>query len=730
VLVGTQLSRPCSPRRRKPAALGGLFLTLAVVGPAVLLGLSSQAAADIGAPDRASVPAESHAAASNVLPGDATDVRIDMTENDGLDLIAAASGGIGASVSAPGVPSNTPAVLFQPAGTGIWTVFTGPGCAGPWTQVATNQTNPTASPAGGGLLTLCIAQPGYSPIVHGTLTATYNSLGQARSVNTLSLEQYVADTVPGESPSSWATLGGAGPQGMNWGFQELEAQSVAVRSYVLADLGGYGGYADTCDLTCQTYRGTEFETPTTIAAANDTASQVMVMPNGQIATTEYSASTGGYTSSANEQSPFTAVPDDGDAICIVNVACNPNHTWSSTVSFTALQNPWPQIGTFTGFGGAVFDPGRPYNESSFGRVASITLNGTSGSITIPGTEFYVDLGLNSDLFTVSGQSTNTVTINGQGWGHGIGMGQWGALGYAIGLDNGDGNWTYQQIVSHYYGPATLGNLPGGTTLAGDPPSGGVGGYWVNAADGGVFSFGNAQFYGSTGGMRLNQPVVAIASTHDAAGYWEVASDGGVFSFGDATFHGSTGSIRLNKPMVGMATTPGGGGYWLVASDGGIFAYGDAQFYGSTGSLRLNKPIIGMVPTHDGGGYWLVASDGGVFAYGDANFFGSLGGAPPATALVGVAPTPDGGGYWVLGANGTVYNFGDAPQLGIAAGSPGLSTMKSPMTGLIPDFSGRGFDAVNGNGQVFAFGDAPYFGDVATAVPGYSGHAVGIAATPG
>jgi SpoIID/LytB domain protein len=506
---------------------------------------------------------------------------------------------------------------------------------------------------------------------------------------------------------------------------------VAVRSYVLADLGGYGGYADTCDLTCQPYRGTEYETPTTIAAANDTAGQVMVMPNGNVATTEYSASTGGYTSSVNEESPFTAVPDDGDAVCLANVACNPNHTWSTTVSYGAINAAWSsQIGSFTGFGAAVFDPGRPFNESTFGRVASITLNGTSGSITIPGTEFYVDLGLKSDLFTVTSTDGTNAYISGQGWGHGIGMGQWGALGYAIGQDNGDGNWGYQQIVDHYYGPAALQNLPGGTTLAGDQPSGGVGGYWVNAADGGVFSFGNAQFYGSTGGMRLNQPVVAIASTHDAAGYWEVASDGGVFSFGDATFHGSTGSIRLNKPMVGMATTPGGGGYWLVASDGGIFAYGDAQFYGSTGSLKLNKPIIGMVPTHDGGGYWLIAADGGVFAFGDAGFFGSLGGAPPATALVGVAPTPDGGGYWVLGANGTVYDFGDAPSVGLSSDSPALSTMKSPMTGLIPDFSGRGFDAVNGSGQVFAFGDAPYFGDVPTAVPGYSGHAVGIAATPG
>ena len=83
------------------------------------------------------------------------------------------------------------------------------------------------------------------------------------------------------------------------------------------------------------------------------------------------------------------------------------------------------------------------------------------------------------------------------------MGQWGALGYAIGQDNGDGNWTYQQIVNHYYGPAQLGSLPGGASSV-DGSSGGVGGYWINAADGGVFSFGNAQFYGSTGGMRPQQ----------------------------------------------------------------------------------------------------------------------------------------------------------------------------------------------------------------------------------
>jgi 3-phytase len=79
----------------------------------------------------------------------------------------------------------------------------------------------------------------------------------------------------------------------------------------------------------------------------------------------------------------------------------------------------------------------------------------------------------------------------------------------------------------------------------------------------------------------------------AAGYWLVARDGGIFAFGDARFHGSTGAIRLAQPIVAMAPTPSGNGYWLVASDGGIFAFGDAAFFGSTGDIALKAPIVGM-----------------------------------------------------------------------------------------------------------------------------------------
>ena len=87
--------------------------------------------------------------------------------------------------------------------------------------------------------------------------------------------------------------------------------------------------------------------------------------------------------------------------------------------------------------------------------------------------------------------------------------------------------------------------------------------------------------------------MGIAPTPDGGGYWMVASDGGVFSFGDAGFYGSLGSQPLNAPIVGIAPTPDGGGYWEVASDGGVFSFGDAGFYGSMGGQALNKPVAAM-----------------------------------------------------------------------------------------------------------------------------------------
>ena len=72
----------------------------------------------------------------------------------------------------------------------------------------------------------------------------------------------------------------------------------------------------------------------------------------------------------------------------------------------------------------------------------------------------------------------------------------------------------------------------------------------------------------------------MAATPSGQGYWLVAADGGVFTFGDAGFFGSPGGQPLNQPVVGMAATPSGQGYWLVAADGGVFTFGDAGFFGS------------------------------------------------------------------------------------------------------------------------------------------------------
>jgi len=231
------------------------------------------------------------------------------------------------------------------------------------------------------------------------------------------------------------------------------------------------------------------------------------------------------------------------------------------------------------------------------------------------------------------------------------------------------------------------------------------GYWTDASDGGIFTYGNAVFHGSMGGQHLNAPIVGMAQTPGPGGYWEVGSDGGIFSFGNALFHGSTGSLHLNEPVVGMAATPDGAGYWLVASDGGIFNYGDAGFYGSTGSIHLNKPIVGMAPTPDGHGYWLVASDGGIFNYGDAGFFGSRGGQPLNKPIVGMGSDATGLGYWLVASDGGIFTYGDAGF----HGSSGSIALNKPIVGMMSSFDGNGYWLVASDGGIFSYGDTGFEG---------------------
>ncbi len=247
------------------------------------------------------------------------------------------------------------------------------------------------------------------------------------------------------------------------------------------------------------------------------------------------------------------------------------------------------------------------------------------------------------------------------------------------------------------------------------------GYWLVARDGGVFTFGNATFYGSQ--TSLNAPVVGTAATASANGYWLVASDGGVFAFGDAGFHGSMGGQRLNAPVVGMAADPATGGYWLVAADGGIFAFGGAPFLGSMGGKTLNSPVVGMVADPVTGGYWLVAADGGIFAFG-APFFGSMGGKALNAPMVGMAPSASGQGYTLAASDGGVFAFGDAGFYG----SMGGTRLNAPVKGMAASPTGHGYSLVASDGGVFTFGDAPFYGSMGgTAL---DAPVVGMASYPG
>ncbi len=230
------------------------------------------------------------------------------------------------------------------------------------------------------------------------------------------------------------------------------------------------------------------------------------------------------------------------------------------------------------------------------------------------------------------------------------------------------------------------------------------------------------------GIRPVEAVLGIAASATGNGYWMVAGDGGIFAFGDAPFFGSMGGTRLNRPMVGMAASSTGNGYWMFAADGGIFAFGDARFFGSTADLPLQGGIVAMAPTATNQGYWLVGSDGGVFAFGDATFLGSVydqlpAGTRPRGAIVGLASMRTGTGYWLVTSAGEVFAFGDARTYGDLS----RANLSNPVVGLAPSPTGRGYWLAQADGQVWAFGDAST--QLATGPRCQEQSVVGLAARP-
>jgi len=323
-------------------------------------------------------------------------------------------------------------------------------------------------------------------------------------------------------------------------------------------------------------------------------------------------------------------------------------------------------------------------------VSGITISGNtvSGSFLAG-----ITLHANAPRDSISGTDIENNTLTANNWGDANGAPQTDAIALEVNpipppvtpVLSGttiSGNTITGQYVGVWQSWQVSGTVVSANSFSGErllytqPAPGG--GYWEAAGDGGVFSFGDAGFYGSMGGQHLAAPVVGISQTRDQGGYILVASDGEVFTFGDATSYGSLRGKTLAAPVVGASITPvvsgppgtpgtNGLGYWLVAADGGVFSFGDAGFHGSMGGQHLDAPVVGIAPTPDGLGYWLVAADGGVFSFGDAHFYGSMGGQHLDAPVVGIAPTPDGKGYWLYAKDGGVFSFGDAHFYGSMGG---------------------------------------------------------------
>ena len=242
------------------------------------------------------------------------------------------------------------------------------------------------------------------------------------------------------------------------------------------------------------------------------------------------------------------------------------------------------------------------------------------------------------------------------------------------------------------------------------------------------SGGDAEFFGAMAGRPLNAPIVGMASTMDGGGYWLAAADGGVFAFGDAAFYGSLAGAATGSPIVGIAANPVVSGYWLVSADGVVHPFGGAVWYHGLVGRSLNAPIVGMASTMDGGGYWFAAADGGVFAFGDATFSGSsVGGLPPGPGpVVGIAAFPDNSHYLLATSRGgvSVFGFSGGSWPG-GWGQPANGLMVAAANWGTGD--GPGWWTAGTDGGVFALGNAPFYGSMgATAL---NAPIVGISATP-
>ncbi|MCW2764829.1 MAG: SpoIID/LytB domain protein [Nocardioides sp.] len=199
------------------------------------------------------------------------------------------------------------------------------------------------------------------------------------TVNILPLDAYLKGVVPREVIAS------------AWHQQALRAQATAARTYAAYERREpLAGHYQICDTTqCQVYGGYSAEYPTSNTAVDATAHQILTK-SGKPAFTQFSASSGGWTS-AGSFSYLPAKPDKYDGW-----SGNPYHSWKVTLADRNLEREWPAIGNLR----SIRVSGRDGHGDWGGRVGTVTLRGSGGRVTVSGDDFRSRLGLRSTWFTL------------------------------------------------------------------------------------------------------------------------------------------------------------------------------------------------------------------------------------------------------------------------------------------------------------------------------------------
>ena len=198
------------------------------------------------------------------------------------------------------------------------------------------------------------------------------------TVNRVRLEDYLRGVVPLEMPALWSPAA-------------VQAQSVAARTYAAYERAHpRAQHYQVCDTTsCQVYGGADAEHPASDAAIRATKGQARTV-DGEPAFTQFSASSGGWTSQGSvdylvaQEDPYDGY--DGNTV----------HSWSVTVTDDRIESTWPKVGDLR----SVEVLSRDGNGQWGGRVRSLRLTGSGGSLTVTGDAFRFGLGLRSTWVTL------------------------------------------------------------------------------------------------------------------------------------------------------------------------------------------------------------------------------------------------------------------------------------------------------------------------------------------